>query len=440
MTGIGEPTPTKGSDVPAVEELTEELSAEAARKAELALPPALAANSVSGYLRTSVARVKGGEAGILPVVAGLLLISILFQALNSHFLTAANLVNLLVQAAVFSLLAMAEVFVLILGEIDLSTGFTAAVGGAILATLMASHGWPWWAAVAAALGACAGIGLLQGSIITRIGLPSFVVTLAGFLFWQGVLFKILGNGGAVAINSTKINDIAAANLSPAAGWTVMLVLVAIFGASAWRRDSKRRKSGLVAPPAGVTLLKIGGALLGGIALVLLCNEDRGVIVPIKGVPYVVLLVIGVLVMWTFLLGRTKVGRYMYAIGGNAEAARRAGISLSGIRILAFMLCSLTAGIAGIVYTSRLQSISTAVDGGTLVLYAVAAAVIGGTSLFGGRGKVLHGVLGGIVIASIDNGMGLLGFTIAAKDMVTALVLLAAVTLDALARRGRVAGL
>jgi D-xylose transport system permease protein len=435
VAGNDEPTSSRGSDVPAVE-----LSEAAARDAELALPPALAATSTSDYLKTSLARVKGGETGILPVLAGLLLISIPFQVANSHFLTANNLVNLLVQAAVFSLLAMAEVFVLILGEIDLSIGFVAGLGGAIMAVLLSTHGWPWWAAVAATLVACAGIGMLQGSIIAKIGLPSFIVTLAGFLFWEGVLFKVLGSGGAVAINETKINDIAAANLSPAASWAVMLVLVALFGVAAWRRDGKRRNSGLVAPPTGVTLLKIGCALLGGVALVLLCNADRGVLIPIQGVPYVVLLVIGVLAVWTFVLGRTKVGRYMYAIGGNAEAARRAGISLSGIRILAFTLCSLTAGIAGIVYTSRLQSISTGVDGGTLVLYAVAAAVIGGTSLFGGRGKVLHGVLGGIVIASIDNGMGLLGFTIAAKDMVTALVLLAAVTLDALARRGRVAGL
>jgi D-xylose transport system permease protein len=434
MAGIDEPPPAAGSDVPDVA-----LSDAAARDAELALPPALAAHSVSEYLRTSLARVKGGESGILPVVAGLLLISILFQALNSHFLTSGNLVNLLVQAAVFSLLAMAEVFVLILGEIDLSTGFVAAVGGAIMATLLSSHGWPWWGAIAATLIACAGIGVLHGVIITRIGLPSFVVTLAGFLFWEGVLFKILGSGGAVAINESKINDIASANLSPTTGWVVMLVIVGIFAAGTWRRDSKRRKSGLVAAPAGVTLMKISAALLGGVALVLLCNSNRGVLVPIRGVPYVVLLVIGVLVVWTFLLGRTKLGRYMYAIGGNAEAARRAGVSLSAIRILAFSLCSLTAGIAGIVYTSRLQSISTAVDGGTLVLYAVAAAVIGGTSLFGGRGAVLHGVLGGIVIASIDNGMGLLGFTAAAKDMVTALVLLAAVTIDALARRGRIVG-
>jgi D-xylose transport system permease protein len=217
----------------------------------------------------------------------------------------------------------------------------------------------------------------------------------------------------------------------------MLVLVAIFGFTLWRRDSKRRKAGLVSPPPTVTLLKIGGALAGGVALVLLCNHDRGIFAPIRGVPWVVLLVVGVLVVWTVLLGRTKLGRYFYAIGGNAEAARRAGVSMAAIRTVAFMLCSLTAGIAGIVYTSRLRSISTSIDGGTLVLYAVAAAVIGGTSLFGGRGKAIHGVLGGIVIAAIDNGMGLRGYTAASKFMVTALVLLAAVTIDALSRRGRV---
>jgi D-xylose transport system permease protein len=189
----------------------------------------------------------------------------------------------------------------------------------------------------------------------------------------------------------------------------------------------------------VTLLKIAGALAGGLAVVLLCNTNRGVLVPISGVPWVILLVVGVLVAWTFLLGRTKLGRYMYAIGGNAEAARRAGINLAQVRIAAFVLASFTGGIAGVVYASRLRSISTSIDGGTLVLYAVAAAVIGGTSLFGGRGKVLHGVLGGIVIAGIDNGMGLVGYTAPARLMVTAVVLLTAVTLDALSRRGRVAG-
>ena len=252
-----------------------------------------------------------------------------------------------------------------------------------------------------------------------------------------MLLKILGNGGTITIQDDTINNIASANISPLAGWILMLVLVAIFGLTLWRRDSKRRKAGLVSPPPTVTLLKIGGALAGGVALVLLCNHDRGIFAPISGVPWVVLLVVGVLVVWTVLLGRTKLGRYFYAIGGNAEAARRAGVSLATIRTVAFMLCSLTAGIAGIVYASRLRSISTSIDGGTLVLYAVAAAVIGGTSLFGGRGKAIHGVLGGIVIAAIDNGMGLRGYTAASKFMVTALVLLAAVTIDALSRRGRV---
>ena len=414
------------------------LTEQAARQAELGVPAEIAADSVGDYFRSSIARIKAGEAGILPVIAGLLLVSIFFESLDSKFLTAGNLVNLLVQAAVFSLLAMGEVFVLLLGEIDLSVGFVAGLGGVIMADLASpAHGWPWWGAIPAALLACAGIGILQGTIITRIGLPSFIVTLAGLLFWEGVLLRILGNGGTITIQDDTINNIASANISPLAGWILMLVLVAIFGLTLWRRDSKRRRAGLVAPPRAVTLLKIGGALVGGVALVLLCNHDRGIFAPIRGVPWVVLLVVGVLVVWTVLLGRTKLGRYFYAIGGNAEAARRAGVSMATIRTVAFMLCSLTAGIAGIVYASRLRSISTSIDGGTLVLYAVAAAVIGGTSLFGGRGKAIHGVLGGIVIAAIDNGMGLRGYTAASKFMVTAVVLLAAVTIDALSRRGRV---
>jgi len=431
MAKIDEPIRPPEPEVPQTEAAT--------RQAELAVPAEIVAGSAGEYVRTSLARVKAGESGILPVVGGLILISILFESLDSKFLTAGNLVNLLVQAAVFSLLAMGEVFVLTLGEIDLSIGFVAALGAVIMADLAGpAHGWPWWAAIGVALLACAGIGTLHGLIITLVGLPSFVVTLAGLLFWQGVSLKILGSGGTIPINDEVINNIASANLSPIQGWIVMLVLVGLFGVTLWRRDSKRRRAGLVAPPPTVTLLKIGGALVGGITLVLLCNTDRGVFAPISGVPWVVLLVVAVLVMWTILLGRTKLGRYLYAIGGNAEAARRAGVNLVKIRTIAFMLTGLTAGIAGIVYASRLRSISTSVDGGTLVLYAVAAAVIGGTSLFGGRGKAIHGVLGGIVIAAIDNGMGLMGFTAASKYMVTALVLLAAVTIDALSRRGRVA--
>jgi D-xylose transport system permease protein len=424
---------------PAGEIPPEDLTTAAARTAQLAVPPAIAAGSIREYFDTSLAQLKSGQSGVLPVVGGMILISVLFQSLDSNFLTAGNLVNLLVQAAVFSLLAMGEVFVLILGEIDLSTGFVAALGGVITAELLGpSYEWPWYAAVGTALVACSGIGLVHGVIITRIGLPSFVVTLAGLLFWQGVMLRVLGSGGTIPINDSTINDIASANLSNTVSWLVMLVMVGVFAANTLYRSEKRRRTGLVAPPRSIALFKIGAVLAGGIALVLLCNRDRGVIVPISGVPWVVLLVIAVLAAWTFLLGRTKVGRYLYAIGGNAEAARRAGVSLATLRTAAFMLASFTACIAGIVYASRLRSISTAVDGGTLVLYAVAAAVIGGTSLFGGRGKAVHGVLGGLVIAGIDNGMGLLGFTAASKYMVTAMVLLAAVTIDALARRGQVA--
>ena len=402
-----------------------------------AVPPALVSNTGGEYLRASLARIRGGEMGILPVVAGLVLVSILFQALNDRFLTAGNLVNLLVQSAVFSLLAMGEIFALLLGEIDLSIGFVAGVGAVLLAELVKpSVDWPWWAAIGVALIACALIGVLQGTLITRIGLPSFVVTLAGLLFWQGVMLRILGTGGSILIQNDIINDIASGRLTKLAGWVVMAIIVLLFGLRTWRRDARRRKAGLVAPPPTLTLAKILAALIGGITIVLLCNTDRGIISPVYGVPWVILLVFAVLALWTFVLLRTRFGRYVYAIGGNAEASRRAGINLPRIRTIAFMLCSLTAGIAGVVYASRLRSISTSLDGGTLVLYAVAAAVIGGTSLFGGRGKPLAGVSGGIVIAAIANGMGLLGFDASTQFMVTALVLLIAVTIDALARRSQ----
>jgi D-xylose transport system permease protein len=413
---------------------------EAANQAIIATSPAIVANTFGEYVRASIARIKTGESGLLPVVGGLILISILFQSLNRHFLTAGNLVNLLIQGAVYMLLAMGEVYALLLGEIDLSIGFVSGIGGIVTAELVKqSSGWPWWAAIAAGLLACAAIGFVQGTIITRVGLPSFVVTLAGLLGWQGVMLLILGKGGALPINDKVINDLTSGSLTPATGWVVMLVAVGLFAVLTWLRDSRRRASGLVAPPTSVTVAKIVSALVAGTALVLICNANRGTLVPIQGVPWVVLIVLGVLAAWTFLLGRTTFGRYMYAIGGNAEAARRAGVNLAAIRTMAFTLASFTAGIAGIIYASRLRSVSTALDGGTLVLYAVAAAVIGGTSLFGGRGKAVHAVLGGLVIAAIDNGMGLQGFSAASKYVVTALVLLAAVTIDALVRRGRATG-
>ncbi|MDQ4501213.1 ATP-binding cassette domain-containing protein [Sinomonas sp. ASV322] len=415
----------------------EPTTAAAKRDAALALNPGITATSLPDYFRAALARVRGGESGVLPVLAGLVLISVLFQSLNQNFLTPGNLVNLLIQGSVFMVLAMGQIFVLLLGEIDLSIGYVGGIGGVIMAELVQeTTGWPWWAAIVIGLVACAGIGVLQGTIITRLRLPSFVVTLGGQLGWLGVMLIILGSGGVVPINDVVINNVASGNLSPIASWIVMLAIAGLFSAWTWLRDARRRNSGLVAPPASVSALKIAAVLAAGIAIVWLCNINRGILIEISGVPWVLLVVLGVLAAWTLLLGRTRFGRYIYAIGGNAEAARRGGVNLARIRTIAFMLASLTAGVGGIVYASRLRSVSTSYDGGTLVLYAVAAAVIGGTSLFGGRGKVLHGVLGGLVIAAIDNGMGLQGYSAPAKYVVTALVLVAAVTIDAVARRGR----
>ncbi|MCL1869987.1 MAG: ABC transporter permease [Promicromonosporaceae bacterium] len=395
------------------------------------------AQGAGAYLGLAWKRVRGGETGVLPVVGGLILVSVIFQSLNGNFLTAGNLVNLLVQAAVFALLSMAEVFVLLLGEIDLSVGYVAGISAVAVAWLAQPQvGWPWWAAILVALGAATLIGLLHGTLITRIGLPSFVVTLAGLLFWQGVMLFVLGNGGAILISDTVLVGISSGTLPRLGGWVVAIVVVAVFGVIVWRRDARRRAVGLTAPPVSLTIAKIAACAVGGAALILLANADRGRLAPVYGLPWVVLLVAALLVVWAYLLGRRRFGLYVYAVGGNAEAARRAGIRLSRIRTVAFLLCSLTSGVAGVVYASRLRSISTSLDGGTLVLYAVAGAVIGGTSLFGGRGKMLHGVLGGLVIAAIDNGMGLLGFSAAAKYMVTALVLIVAVTIDAVARRRR----
>jgi D-xylose transport system permease protein len=388
--------------------------------------------------------VRSGESGVLPVVAGLIVIIAIFQYESSTFLTAGNIVNLLVQGAPFVLLGMAEVFVLLLAEIDLSIGFVAGIAAVIMATLATDpYNLGWVPAVAAGLAAAAAIGLLQGGLITRLRLPSFVVTLAGLLGWAGVLIALVSaqsptNGGTIRITNNVILDFVNGSMSPTLGWIVMAASVGAFAALLLIGEARRRANGLVTAPFALTLLKIAATAAAGIVLVLICNADRGFVVPIRGVPWVVPIVIGLLVAWTILLGRTRFGRYFYAIGGNPEAARRAGIDVRRIRLASFVLCGFTAGVGGVIYASRLGSISTGVDGGTLVLFAIAAAVIGGTSLFGGRGKMVHALLGGLVVATIFNGMGLIGLAADSQDIVTALVLLAAVAVDALVSRSRTA--
>ncbi|MCW2911695.1 MAG: xylose transport system permease protein XylH [Actinomycetia bacterium] len=387
--------------------------------------------------RRAAAWLAPGESGAISVITGLIVIGVIFQSLNGHFLSPVNLTDLLIQGAVFMLLGMSEVFALLLGDIDLSIGFLSAIGGVITAELLiGTRTWPWWAAVITALLVTTAIGALQGTLIARLRLPSFVVTLAGLLACQGVMIWILGSGGTLPISDNVINDLASGCLTPAASWLLMAAIVAAFAVVTIRRDAERRAGGAAGPPLSRTAAKVGAAAAAGLAIVAVCDTNRGVLSPVRGVPWVVLIVLGVLFAWSFLLNRTRFGRDVHAIGSNAEAARRAGVSLAWIRTVSFALAGLTAGVGGIVYASELRSVSSGTDGATLVLYAVAAAVIGGTSLFGGRGKPLDGVLGGIVIAAIYNGIYLLGMSTAAQDLIFALVLLAAVSADVLARRGQ----
>jgi len=398
----------------------------------------LMANSIGDYALIWWRRVRNGESGALPIILGLIAIVIFFQVKNDHFLTAGNLVNLMIQSVPFIMLGMAEIFVLLLGEIDLSVGYNAAIGATIC--LWAAYTLPWPVAIILGLLASAFIGLIQGLLITLLGLPSFVVTLAGLLGLEGLLIVLVpltghGAGGSIGNPSNIIYDLTAGSLDPIAGWVVMIVLVALAAVVMITRDRRRLKAGLVAPPLGVTLLKVAVIAVAGVLVVIVCNTNRGVgFVTLNGVPWAVLIVLGVLVLYTTLTTRTRFGRYIYAIGGNAEAARRAGVSLGRIRTLCFTLCGLTAGLGGIMLASNLNSIGTNINGGEYVLFAVASAVIGGTALFGGRGKMVHALLGGLVIAVIYNGLGLIGLSAGPTFIVTAIVLLVAVTIDTLARR------
>ncbi len=419
--------------------------------AETEVPAALVAQTFGEYVRAWWARVKSGQSGVLPVVVGMAVIMVVFEIIspNHVFLHPDNLVNLFEQSAVFMVLAMAEVFVLLLGEIDLSVGYVGACGAVIGVQLVqpVTTNWPWWAAILAALAFCAAVGAIQGTIITRLGIPSFIVTLAGFLIFNGVMLILLllgpfsgyPNLTAQSPNVKVLFNLMAGNIDPTVSWIILAVGVGALGTFMWYSDHRRRRSGLVAPPVSLTLFKIVLIAIAGIVVVAICNVNRATFGTLAGVPWVVPIVLGVLAIWTLLLERTKYGRYVYAIGGSAEAARRAGINVALIRTIAFALCAMTAGIAVLLYASEIGGMSNNVQGGQLVLFAVAAAVIGGTSLFGGRGKVMHGVLGGLVIGSIYNGMYLQGLEVQKIFIVTGLVLLAAVTLDALSRRASQAG-
>jgi D-xylose transport system permease protein len=311
------------------------------------------------------------------------------------------------------------------------------------------HNWPWWGAIIAALVICAGIGAINGFIVTRLRVSSLIVTLASQMVLFGMMIVILGQAGGVSVgggtnpgDQKQIYSIVYGYLDVGLGWVGLAIAVLVIGGSMWLRDSSRRRSGLVAPPVGLTLAKIAILAIAGVAVVYIFSLDRRIGAnsnPVVGVPWVVPLVLAVVVGATLLLERTQFGRHVYAVGGNPEAARRAGVGVTSVRTWAFVIAGAVSGLAGVVAVSFQGGISTNFNGGQEVLFAVAAAVIGGMSLFGGRGRAIHGLLGGLTIGAIYNGLFALGYPVQIQYIATGLVLLAAVSVDALARRNATAG-
>ena len=398
-------------------------------------PPAEASGggtqTVAAYARSWWIGVKSGDLGSLPILVGLIIIAIVFQTQNDRFLTAGNFVNLLVQTAPYAVIAMGVTFVLLLGEIDLSIGFVSGVGGVLTALLLTPDGneLPTWLTLVVVFSVGLGIGTLHGLIITKIGVPSFVVTLAGLLAWNGVVLLLIGSRGTVILQNDFIIGVANDFLDPGVAWLLAIVCVVLYAAVQLTRAVTRRRKGLRVDPTVIVGLRIAGVAAALAIVVGVANEDRGV-------PYAAVLVGALLVFWTFVLNRLRFGRHIYAVGGNAEAARRAGINVDNVRIACFALCSFMAVVGGIVLASRLRSVDTNTGGGQALLYPIAAAVIGGTSLFGGRGTMKAAILGALVMISIDNGLGLLGLSSGTKFVLTGAVLLLAVTVDSISRRGR----
>lgn len=392
--------------------------------------------TLSGYLRQWWQRVRGGELGSLPIIVALVLIAIVFGVLDDAFLTERNFTNLLLQMAAYAILAIGVVFVLLIGEIDLSIAYVSAVGGVVMTLLIRTDnpGWPWWLAILAAVVVTTVIGLLQAIVITKAGVPSFVVTLAGLLIWSGVVLILMTQvttTGTIRISDERIVGLANNFLSDAGGYILAALVVGGFAASQALNARSRRAGGLESKPTSIIALQVAGLAVVTFAAVYYANLDRGV--PTATV------ILGVfLVFWSFVAARTPFGRHVYAVGGNPEASRRAGINVDRIRIFVFMINGFMAGVGGVMLASRLRSVATSSGGGDLLLSVIAAAVIGGTSLFGGTGRVVAALLGATVIVSINSGMNLLGLPQGTRFVITGLVLLAAVLVDSLSKRRRTA--
>lgn len=382
--------------------------------------------------------VKAGQVGALPALLGLFVLCIVFGTQSSVFLTPGNLANLLTQAAAVIVIAMGLVFVLLLGEIDLSAGYAAGVCGALLVIMITEMDYPWYLAFPISVLAGVFLGAVIGYLVAQLKIPSFVVTLATFLAFQGLLLLLVGEGGTIRIEDPVILAVENKNLSVSYSWIFFLLTAGAYLLSGLLKFRKRKKAGLVDNLFKLWVIKtfvliaIGTLATWALTVERSNNPD---LVSLRGIPYVVPVILVLLVGATFVLSRTSFGLHIYAVGGNAEAARRAGINVKMVRITAFMICTSFAAVAGMIFVSRANSISPTTGGSSTLLYAVGAAVIGGTSLFGGKGKVSDAILGGLVVAVIDNGMALLGYPAGIKFMVTGAVLLISATIDAVSRRG-----
>ncbi len=393
--------------------------------------------STGDYVRGYIQRIRAGDLGAIPIIFGIIVISIIFQSLSPFFLTPHNFVNLILQMSAYTMIAYGVVFVLLLGEIDLSVGYVSAiVGVSVVLMLRPPTAIPWFVAIPAGLVIAALIGAIHGMIISIFQLPSFVVTLAALLVWSGAVLLIIGNGGTIILQDATTIALTNTYLPPNVAWLLGILFIAAIAVSTFLSYRARQARKLATPPIPIAVARIVLLALFTFAVIYIANLDgesaRGIA---RGVPVIGIILLLTLFFLTYVTQNTRFGRYIYAIGGNKEAARRAGISVERYRVIVFMISSVMAGTGGIILAARSRSVATDAGGGNLVLDSIAAAVIGGTSLFGGRGNVSSAVLGAIIIAGVENGMDLIpNISSGDKYIVTGLVLLLAVIIDAISRR------
>jgi len=398
----------------------------------IGLPEGDEAEEETGLWRRVYDNIRTGNLGILPIVIGLAFIVVFFSFKATNFFTADNFNNI-IQMAGLTMLAFGVVFVLLLGEIDLSIGYLSGIAALAVAEFQlpgSGHAYPGLVAIAIAVGLCALIGGAQGSVVAKVGVPSFVVTLAGLLIWQGVILQVLEIKGVIVIEDNLINDLANYYFSANAGWIIAAVITGLYAVGTLGGVIGKRRAGVAIRRPLLLVAKVVGVAVACFGVVAVSNHAS---VP-RGLPLAGVLVVIFLVVLTFLAKRTPFGRHVYAVGGNAEAARRAGINVARIRIIVFMISGAMAGVGGVILAARLNSVDLNVGGGTLLLDAISAAVIGGTSLFGGRGEVRSALIGALVISTVSNGLNTAGYKTGTIYIVTGVILLLAVTLDTIARR------